>query len=341
MIQQNLPTCPQYIPKFSAIEKLTNTLNSYMFLTPRSSRQSTHYYSWSSTPANIQHKLDTTTRLLFEPEFQQIRFHSEAPVLKSLEEVCDHPDLPFNTDDEAVLLLDKLHPTIQLLRNAFFLFKLRLLTQVDLQQLLQHRSWQYKKSAAYNFDDRVLELRMFVMFVFHEYIDPNHYQSPQVLCEDLSSQLTDILRKLHTEALNLLNMELYARYIVTTAMNERLFIMVCRHFAYAGAIDKILPFQDEFEQMMDDIPYYSRQLYNNLYGLLIPFRIGRLPVTDVYDPNDPNLVVEQDTRPYQRLNRMLRRLSIIHQRVQPQYSHTHPFTRTAEDFQRSFADDGI
>ena len=84
---------------------------------------------------------------------------------------------------------------------------MRLLTQVELQKLLQHRSWQYHKSAHYNSDDSVLELRMFVMFVYHDYLNPDHYQSPQVLCAELSSQLTDIIRKLHTEALNLLNME--------------------------------------------------------------------------------------------------------------------------------------
>ena len=33
----------------------------------------------------------------------------------------------------------------------------------------------------------------------------------QVLCEDLSIHLTDILHKLHTEAFNLLHMEIYAR----------------------------------------------------------------------------------------------------------------------------------
>jgi hypothetical protein len=46
-------------------------------------------------------------------------------------------------------------------------------------------------------------------------------------------------------------MELYARnklipgpgYIGTETMNEGLFIMVCRHFAYAGTIDKILLFR--------------------------------------------------------------------------------------------------
>ncbi len=106
---------------------------------------------------------------------------------------------------------------------------------------------------------------MFVLFVYHAYIDPAHYQSSQVLCEDLSIQLTDILHKLHTEALNLLHMELYARnklipgpgYIVTETMNEQLFIMVCRHFAYAGTIDKILPFRDEFESIMLETSYYN------------------------------------------------------------------------------------
>ena len=191
---------------------------------------------------------------------------------------------------------------------------------------------------------------MFVMFVYHEYINPDHYQSPQVLCEDLSSQLTDIIRKLYTEALNLLNMELYARnvlipgpaYIVTMTMNERLFIMVCRHFAYAGTIDKILPFQEEFELLMAETPYYSRTIYQKIHGLLNPFRVGRLPATDKYDPNNPHLIAEDTKRIYlQRMNRMLRRLSLIHQRVQPRFTQTHPFVRVAEDFQQSFADDGI
>ena len=188
------------------------------------------------------------------------------------------------------------------------------------------------------------------MFVYHEYLNSDHYQSPQVLCEDLSSQLTDIIRKLHTKALNLLNMELYARnvlipspaYIVTMTMNERLFIMVCRHFAYAGTIDKILPSQEEFESLMAETPYYSRTIYQKIHGLLNPFRVGRLPATDKYDPNNPHLIAEDTKRIYlQRMNRMLRRLSLIHQRVQPRFTQTHPFVRVAEDFQQSFADDGI
>ena len=41
------------------------------------------------------------------------------------------------------------------------------------------------------------------------------------------------------------------------------------------------------------------------------------------------------------MNRTLRRLSLIHQRVQPRYNQTHPFVSVAEDFKQSIADDGI
>ena len=111
------------------------------------------YYNWSRTPENIQHKIDTTTRLLFEPEFQLICTHSETrAVLKSLEEECDHPDFPFITDEEALILLDTIapsNPTVArlLIPSRFPNSKLRLLTQIDLQKLLQHRSWQYHQSA--------------------------------------------------------------------------------------------------------------------------------------------------------------------------------------------------
>ena len=93
---------------------------------------------------------------------------------------------------------------------------------------------------------------------------------------------------------------------------------------------------------MAETPYYSRTLYQKLHGLLIPFRVGRIPATNTYDPNDPNLLAEDAQQTYlQRINRMLRHLSLIHQRVQPRYSQTHPFVRVAENFQQSFADDGI
>ena len=147
---------------------------------------------------------------------------------------------------------------------------------------------------------------MFVMFVYHAYINPAHYQSSQVLCEDLSIQLTDILHKLHTEATNLLTMELYTRnqlipgpgYVVTETMTERLFIMVCRHFAYAGTINKILPFREEFETILSETSYYNRPLYQALHGLLIPFRVGRLPARAHYDPNNPALVAADSKRTY-------------------------------------------
>jgi len=70
------------------------------------------YYSWSDNPKNIRHKTDN----LFEADFQRILAHSEArSVFKSLREECDHPDLPFITDDEALIILDTIatfNPTI-------------------------------------------------------------------------------------------------------------------------------------------------------------------------------------------------------------------------------------
>jgi len=184
---------------------------------------------------------------------------------------------------------------------------------------------------------------VFVLFVYHAYIDPAHYQSSQVLCEHLSIQLTDILHKLHTEALNLLHMELYARNkLITETMNEQLFIMVCRHFAYAGTIDKILPFRDEFESIMLETSYYNRPLYQVLHGLLIPFRVGRLRASDHYDPNNPDLIAGDPKRTYlYRLNRMLRHLSLHQQTVQLRYTPTHPFVCQPELFRQSFANDGI
>ena len=106
----------------------------------------------------------------------------------------------------------------------------------------------------------------------------------------------------------------------------------CTILQFPCTIDKVLPFQEEFELMMAETPYYSRTLYQRLHGLLIPFRVDRLPANDQYDPKRSYL---------QRLNHMLRRLSLIHQRVQPRYTQTHPFVRVAEDFKQSFADDGI
>ena len=70
------------------------------------------YYTWLGIPEKIQHKIHTTTRILFEPDFHWIRTHSEArSVLKSLEEECDHPDLPFITEYEALVLLDTIAPS--------------------------------------------------------------------------------------------------------------------------------------------------------------------------------------------------------------------------------------
>ena len=87
-------------------------------------------------------------------------------------------------------------------------------------------------------------------------------------------------------------------YIVTETMTERLFIMVCRHFAYAGTINKILPFREEFETILLETSYYNRQLYQALHGLLIPFRVGRLPasapIIQIWSLQTPNGLISTD-----------------------------------------------
>jgi hypothetical protein len=97
------------------------------------------YYSWSGSPENIQHKIDTTTRLLFEPEFQTIRTQdSEARViLQSLEQECNISQLPFIKDDETLIFLDQtasLNPTVAalLIPSHFPNSKLKLLNHIDL-----------------------------------------------------------------------------------------------------------------------------------------------------------------------------------------------------------------
>jgi hypothetical protein len=53
-------------------------------------------------------------------------------------------------------------------------------------------------------------------------------------------------------------------------MQELLFIMVCRYFAYGGTIDKILPFEQEIEDLLADNTPFDAVLYKRLHGLLSP-----------------------------------------------------------------------
>jgi hypothetical protein len=58
-------------------------------------------------------------------------------------------------------------------------------------------------------------------------------------------------------------------------MRELMIIMVCRHFAYGGTINKMVPFKQEIDGV----------LYIRFHGLLTPFRLPVNPFSDFYNPN--------------------------------------------------------
>ena len=68
-------------------------------------------------------------------------------------------------------------------------------------------------------------------------------------------------------------------------MRVLLFIMVCRHFAYGGTINKILPFKQEIEDLLADNTSFDAALFKRLHGLLTPFRLPAIPYNTFYDPN--------------------------------------------------------
>ena len=75
------------------------------------------------------------------------------------------------------------------------------------------------------------------------------------------------------------------RLVFTPRMRDLLFIMVCRHFAYGGTINKILPFQQEIENLLADHTPFDAILFKRLHGLLTPFRLPAIPYNTFYDPN--------------------------------------------------------
>ena len=85
------------------------------------------------------------------------------------------------------------------------------------------------------------------------HVNPAHYQRSQVLCDNLSIQLTDILHKLYTEAMNLLTMELYARnqlipgpgYIVTDSERWQVIVQHGKVWAGRGVRGKV----DDYSKM--------------------------------------------------------------------------------------------
>ena len=267
-----------------------------------------HYYNFW-TPDNAALTNVVISAILHDPEFQAILQGVEArAVLKSLQDEAKHPQLPLFTDDEARIVWTTIaphNPTISkvMMRQHFPDAKLRPLTNDDLRRLLHHRFWHYRRGSHasqidqpnHEYDDRVDELRIFVMFVYHKYIDPAHYRTSQVLGGALSLELNDILRKLHAEACNLLKMEIFGRehlipgltIPISPSMDRQLFIMVCRHFAYGGTMNHVIPLKKEFEDLLADrhVDNQDLELYDRLQGLLTPFRLSSLPHSNHYDPN--------------------------------------------------------
>lgn len=130
------------------------------------------------------------------------------------------------------------------------------------------------------------------MFIYHGYMDPDHYKDSKVLCGEPSFAINDILRKLYEEAKNMVELEIFARnhlipnqrLVHTPRMKELLYIMVCRRFAYGGTINKILPFQQEIEDLLAENTPFDAVLYQRLHGLLTPFCLPAIPYNSFYHP---------------------------------------------------------
>ena len=149
-----------------------------MFIVPNPLHKS---YDCTATLDNVAHKEATTIHLHSITEFQAILTIEAGIGLAFLAYESEYTDLPFITDDEALILRDSIAPINTTIRKVtmptrFPGSKLRLLNEKDLQKLLTNRCWQYHRSAYNNFDQKVDHLRAFVMFVYHGYIDPTKYQ---------------------------------------------------------------------------------------------------------------------------------------------------------------------
>ena len=61
------------------------------------------------------------------------------------------------------------------------------------------------------------------------------------------------------------------RLVFTARMRDLLFIIVCRHFAYGGTINKILPFKQEIEDLLADNTPLMLSFLNAFMDCLLPF----------------------------------------------------------------------
>ena len=86
-----------------------------------------------------------------------------------------------------------------------------------------------------------------------------------MLCGEPSFAINDILRKLYDEAKNMVKLKIFARnhiipnqrLVFTPRMRDLLFIMVCRHIAYGGTINKILPLNKKSKIYLRTLLSYS------------------------------------------------------------------------------------
>ncbi len=70
----------------------------------------------------------------------------------------------------------------------------------------------------------------------------------------------------------MVKLEIFARnYLVPT--QRLVFTARMRHFAYGGTINKIVPFNQEIDDLLADNTPFDAVLFKRLYGLLIPFRL--------------------------------------------------------------------
>jgi hypothetical protein len=274
-------------------------------------------------------------------------------VLHSLHAEAISPSLPLFTDDEAHVARDLIaphNPTLAnyILTHSFPNTKLRTMHMSDLRRFLHHRSWYYPirpNDDDEDYDDDITILRTFVMFIYHGYLIPDHYQDSRVLCGQPSFAIHDILRKLYDEAKNMVKLEIFARnYLVptqrlifTARMRDLLFIMVCRHFAYGGTINKIVPFKQEIDDLLADNTPFDAVLFKRLYGLLIPFRLPAIPYTAFYDPNLIPTYDENHRISYiRRCSRMQHWISTVKTGEHPQFYRANRLLRVPEPISTSF-----
>jgi hypothetical protein len=294
------------------------------------------------------------TSLLSEQSLEvRTRPPEAAAVLNSLHEEADSPSLPLVTDDEANYVRKFIAPNNPTLAkyemHEYF---------PDTKPPNAHFrptstttcSWYYKIRPTHqdhDYDNDVDELRIFVMFIYHGYLNPDHYPESQVLCGEPSLEINDVLRKLYTEAKSVVQLEIFARnhlipsqrLVLTTRKKKLLFIMVCRHFAYGGTINKIVPFKQEIEDLLaDNIPYDS-VLYTRLHGLLTAFHLPVIPFNGFYNPNcNPTFHEDSRSSYVKRCSRMHYWISRVKSGNHNNFYRMNPLVRVAELLTTSFQD---